>query len=331
MAVLLILNWRSRFSLFSIAITIILGLSIKRIFNFWIILEINIIFFLLFLITEERIKVMIKYFLIQSFRSSIILWSFFLSSIKRSTFIELLFLLRFLIKLGAAPFHSWIINILKRMGWLSILRFASLQKIIPIYGVFCFNLQHYKLIIIRFCLLMSVYGIFNTNLIKVLIGYSSIFSLAWILSRENFYFVMLYLIFYFLNLLALSSFLEFSNNNLISDIKDESRRIKKFGVILRFLRMAGIPPLTGFLGKIYIIWELIFNSNFLLLLILLASSLFVLFLYLRLRLLVLSLTSSYFILVNSTFSKLEQITLRLLLFPIFFLLLSVLHRKIWFF
>lgn len=265
--------------------------------------------------------------MVQAFSSRLLLWSFFFSIIRRFLFIELLFFFRFLIKMGAAPFHMWMINIIKGLRWFSILIFSSFQKIIPIYGVYCFIFQSYKIIFILFCLIISAHGIFTACLFKVLIGYSSLFSLAWILSRETIIVIYFYLLLYFLNLFILCSILEFSSRDSLVELQKEKFFFKKLVVILRLLRIAGVPPLVGFLGKIYIIWELLLRLNLVLLFGLVIFSLIVLFLYLRFVTFILTFSHVYSIFSSDFFFKTEFIVFSLLLLPLVILLLGVWHKK----
>lgn len=283
-----------------------------------------------FLLTEESTLIIIKYFIIQAFRSGLLIWAFFFN-LNNFIFVELIISLRFLIKLGAAPFHIWIINMIMGIKWPSILILTSLQKIIPLYGIYNFSSLILKFFSIIICLLVASLGSFNTQMLKVLIAYSSIFSLAWLLARENFLTITFYLIIYSLNLLGLISFLEFSNNLLTRDFQGQETLSKKVMVLLILLSIAGLPPIIGFLAKIYIVWELILLNNLLLLFVLIVFSLFILFLYLRIGLFSVFLSNPQFILSSYNFYKTEVFILNFTLLIFFLLLLSVLHKRIWFF
>jgi NADH:ubiquinone oxidoreductase subunit 2 (subunit N) len=176
-------------------------------------------------------------------------------------------------------------------------------------------------------LIISAHGIFTACLFKVLIGYSSLFSLAWILSRETIIVIYFYLLLYFLNLFILCSILEFSSRDSLVELQKEKFFFKKLVVILRLLRIAGVPPLVGFLGKIYIIWELLLRLNLVLLFGLVIFSLIVLFLYLRFVTFILTFSHVYSIFSSDFFFKTEFIVFSLLLLPLVILLLGVWHKK----
>merc|ERR1711894_313291 len=120
---------------------------------------------------------------------------------------------RVIIKLGAAPFHSWFLSLSKTLSLLILMLISTVQKIIPIIILRLLNVINN--IIIFVCVITFFVIFYNSllllNLIKIL-ALSRINNLLWFLTR------------------------------IISGIK--------FFVLLS---LGGLPPFLGFLGKLYII------------------------------------------------------------------------------
>nr|P19042.1 RecName: Full=NADH-ubiquinone oxidoreductase chain 2; AltName: Full=NADH dehydrogenase subunit 2 [Artemia salina] len=78
---------------------------------------------------EESKENSLKYFLIQSVASVI-----FLASILNQSF-SFLIPFALLIKIGAAPFHMWLVSISKSMSWKVLSLLMTFQKIGPLLGL----------------------------------------------------------------------------------------------------------------------------------------------------------------------------------------------------
>merc|ERR1712072_708974 len=120
-------------------------------------------------------------------------------------------------------------------------------------------------------------GTININ--KIL-GISSIINLIWFLLSTQLSHILLFLFFsiYTIVLYCLVSIL----SNLIITRFYELRRpriIYKTLLVYLFMSLGGIPPFLGFLGKICVLKESIYSINRIFLVILVLSSLRVLYLY----------------------------------------------------
>ena len=109
--------------------------------NIWIGLEINLLAFIP-IINYDHFKhtseVTMKYFLVQVSASIFILFSFlysfsFLNSIEPLNSLSYyIFNSAILIKIGAAPFHFWYLEVAEGLRWIRLLILITWQKIAPI-------------------------------------------------------------------------------------------------------------------------------------------------------------------------------------------------------
>ena len=131
-------------------------------------------------------------------------------------------------------------------------------------------------------------GGLNQTLLRKLLAYSSINHIAWIISAliisERIW--LIYFTLYSLISLSVVSILHFTQtfhfNHLINKIA--AKPAFKISLFISLLSLGGLPPFTGFVPKWLVIQQLCLTKNFLLVLILLVSSLFTLFYYLRITL-----------------------------------------------
>nr|YP_009459921.1 NADH dehydrogenase subunit 2 [Cheumatopsyche campyla]AUT18186.1 NADH dehydrogenase subunit 2 [Cheumatopsyche campyla] len=243
--------------MFSIMITI----SSNSWISCWMGLELNTFSFLPFIFKKKNFlssETSIKYFLIQSISSVNLLFIISLINWKmmnKNFFLPLLFLnviICLLFKLGSAPFHFWMINLIESFDWLSMFIFFSIQKIPPIILIsFYLNIKFLYLIIILNCLFGSLGGLNQLSIRKIL-SYSSIFNFSWmfsaiIISEMMFLFFMfiyslismnLFMFFNFINLTFLSQLHNIKNNKLFIIL-----------ILINMLSLGGLPPFLGFIPE----------------------------------------------------------------------------------
>jgi NADH-ubiquinone oxidoreductase chain 2 len=109
-------------------------ISSPSLFISWIGLELNTLAFLPLLLSKKSKlarEASIKYFLTQTLASVLILVGglWFLASGGLAT---LTLLLGLRIKLGAAPFHRWVLSIAEARGWIPLFALLTIQKINPL-------------------------------------------------------------------------------------------------------------------------------------------------------------------------------------------------------
>jgi len=245
-------------------------------------LELNILAFLPIISNQGvgSFENTIKYFLVQSIASILFLSSSIIINFMPEYFSDVGAISIFL-KLGAAPLHRWFISILKTCSLIVLFFLSTIQKILPL--LVCINLWVKLWVFIAFSLitfilvLLSVPGTININ--KIL-GISSVINLIWfLLSTQSSYFT--FFLFFTIYTIVLYCLVSVLSNLMITRFYElrRSRVIHKTLLVYLFMSLGGIPPFLGFLGKICVLKENIYSMNRIFLVVLVLSSLRVLYLY----------------------------------------------------
>lgn len=174
-------------------------------------------------------------------------------------------------KLSLFPFHFWIPDIYEGSSWDILMLISTLPKI----SVICIISQILinSSVLLSFSLLsvgIGTLGALNQSKLKRFLAYSGISHMGFIilgyviLSQSNMIIGSLYLIIYILTMLSLLMLI--INNNIKNDYIIElgglkfTNKILAITLILLILSVAGIPPLSGFISKWYLIWIIIENK-----------------------------------------------------------------------
>lgn len=266
---------------------IILRVSSDSWFGAWCGLELNLISFIPFIrskINQYSSEASLKYFLIQALGSSVIILGFILILIS----VSFVFLIRFalLLKLGAAPVHSWFPQVIEGLNWERCLVLITVQKIAPIYLIsYIVYFRDTSIIFFRRIIsaVVGALGGVNQILLRKLLAFSSINHIAWmllsILISESSW--VLYFIFYSfisMSVVSLFNYQQFFHFNQLSNFTSYNSGLVRF---LSLLSLGGLPPFTGFVPKWIVIQELIIIKYFFCLFFFLLSSLVTLYYYLR--------------------------------------------------
>lgn len=234
-----------------------------------------------------------------------------------STFILLGILcitITFLFKLGAVPFHFWIPDVYEGAPLATTIMFTVLPK----FAIFYFFIKWLLIIITSFPIISNI--LFVSGLFSIFVGaifairqkklkrlliFSSISQIGFliavlsVLNLETIVSIYFFLIIYLLTALLTwgqvinlylfqDKIVSFFNNQNIKPIFLVSvanfykyNKLWSFTFILIFFSMAGIPPLSGFLAKFFILFSFIINCNFNEALLLVLISTISVFYYLR--------------------------------------------------
>nr|YP_010895106.1 NADH dehydrogenase subunit 2 [Fazia fascifrons]WJW73632.1 NADH dehydrogenase subunit 2 [Fazia fascifrons] len=265
----------------------------------WMGLEINLLSFIPLMSDNNLMsnEASLKYFLTQALASSILLFSSILFLFQNNFMNQLLFdkennyicmmiLSALLMKSGTAPFHFWFPNVMEGLNWMNSLILMTWQKISPLM------LISYLIIkpMLFYCIILSVIigslGGLNQTSLRKLMTFSSINHLGWMImsmfSNESLW-INYFLFYTFLsfNLIFLfNMFKLFHINQLFSMFM--FNKYLKFSLFMNLLSLGGLPPFLGFIPKWMTIQYLTFNSQLLIMTIMIIMSLITLFFYLRL-------------------------------------------------
>ena len=302
----------------------------------WAGLEFNLIAFIPLLIstpTPSSTEAAIKYFIIQTFASIIFLISLVLTGIYSLTAVSILLLASaILTKIGAAPFHQWVPNVIATSSWVNLFLILSWQKIAPIVILLkALPSSSNSFLVIISCISSLVGGLggMNQTQARTLIAFSSIGHIGWILvavlSSTNL--TLIYFVIYILNLFAITHiFMSISTSSLVSALNIiKLPPLYASVTFLLFFSLGGMPPFLGFLPKLFIIKEIILSSLTLPLILIISGSLLRLYYYISFSIIYLFNPNLNLINPNLSFSNLKVFIVLppLILLPIF---LPILYR-----
>ena len=246
-------------------------------------MEVNLLAFIPFISLEKKVNphmLGLKYFLTQALGSIFLLVSYIYIRSSR-TFFGLFFLMRIIWKIGLPPFHFWFFRLRIDLNWVMFLVLNTWQKLLPLYILRKLQLQNWEFIVLL-SLFVSVSGTLFQSRIKKLIVFSSIFTGAWILvSIINYTYLWFYILFIYRVLLGVFIMVLGANKFELKESQNYftlnlNEKIIQF---VTLLVIAGIPPFVGFFIKTIILVTLL-NSGFLnLLLILVLSSIAIIYIY----------------------------------------------------
>lgn len=187
--------------------------------------------------------------------------------------ISLIFItLSFCFKLSLFPLHFWIPDIYEGSSWDIVALISTLPKISVIVVLIQFLIN--SNLIFSFSILSIIIGTLgslNQTKIKRLLGYSGISHMGFIilgfslLAKQGFIISNLYLFIYMLTMISL--FILIINSNFSSNFIIELGGLKIlnsiFSITLIFLilSIAGIPPLSGFISKWFLLLSCLNYNN----------------------------------------------------------------------
>nr|UZC29863.1 NADH dehydrogenase subunit 2 [Microtus richardsoni] len=273
----------------------------SNLFVMWIGLEMNLLALIPLMVSNPNprsTEAATKYFLTQATASMMLLlsilmnfkqlglWTFLPDThniIMTMTFISLA------IKLGLAPFHSWLPEVTQGIKLNVGIILLTWQKVAPLSILSQFyELMNHNLLILSaiISVLIGAWNGLNQTQTRKILAYSSIAHMGWMVSilPYNPSLTTLNLLIYIMMTIPL--FIMFHTHSFTS-ITSMSLMWNKMPmalpmVSLILLSMGGLPPLTGFLPKWAIITELMKNNNLPLASLMAMTALINLFFYTRL-------------------------------------------------
>nr|AAR18834.1 NADH dehydrogenase subunit 2 [Strophurus intermedius]ADZ14588.1 NADH dehydrogenase subunit 2 [Strophurus intermedius] len=238
-----------------------------------------------------------KYFLIQATASALILFSSTMNAwktgqwdISQLSLPESTILLTFALamKLGLAPLHFWLPEVLQGSTLPTALIISTWQKLAPItlLAINMNSLNHKTLMILGLvsALLGGWLGLNQTQTRKIM-AFSSIAHMGWLFMaltiNPNITFITLMT--YLLLTTAMFSTLITTTSKTLTDLGTTQPQAPTLLTIsmLTLMSLGGLPPLTGFMPKWLILTELVTNNLPLISTIMALSTLPSLFFYLR--------------------------------------------------
>nr|UAT16081.1 NADH dehydrogenase subunit 2 [Thoropa miliaris] len=305
----------------------------------WVGLEINTLA-IIPLMTKtphpRAIEAATKYFLTQAAASALILFSSTLNAwltgewaINGSVCLSSAILLSIALtmKLGVAPFHFWLPEVLQGLTLQTGLILSTWQKIAPMILLIQLSQSinlNLMLILGLLSTIIGGWGGINQTQIRKLLAFSSIAHLGWMVAILKISPQLTLFNFALYVLMTSTLFITFLNLNTknISELSTSWSKTPTMTALslLSLLSLSGLPPLTGFLPKWMIAQEMVKQDLTMFALIILLSTLLSLFFYLRLTYTMSLTLSPNSINSSSTWLYSQKTTIAILIIPSLMLL-----------
>nr|AXS66011.1 NADH dehydrogenase subunit 2 [Coleoptera sp. 22 KM-2017] len=281
--------------LIMIMISSVFTISSNNWLSSWFGLEINMISFIPLMYSNKNSitnESLIKYFIIQAIGSSTFLFANLINSFCLYTFQinffssgnTLLMLTPLMLKLGMTPFQFWFISVIEGLNWFNCYILFTWQKIAPLFLIlYLYSSTNLILLLSLPSLILSPIAIFNQTSLRKILAYSSVNHLSWmmislIMSKNM---LLFYFFAYSLTLIPLIVIFYFNNITTLNNMIHIKSNFLYFSLIVSTLSLGGLPPFLGFLPK-WMIFEFLINSNsFVMMLLLILSSLMILYIYMH--------------------------------------------------
>nr|AUW38600.1 NADH dehydrogenase subunit 2 [Psacasta neglecta] len=264
----------------------ILTMSSNNWISMWMGLEINMMAFIPLISYKNKNspQAMMIYLLTQSVSSMILMFSIIMFNLTLNSLFNNLVLISLLIKMGAAPFHMWLPEIMSKMSWSSNMILMTWQKLAPLLMINSLNFSN-KIMYLSIIMSVTVgaLGGLNQLSLRKIMGYSSINHLGWMLSlskiKNNW---MIYLIVYSMMVTMLCWMFHQYNMIHINQMNSmDMTMTEKMNYFIAMMSLGGLPPFLGFLPK-WIAIQTLINSNLVFMMIVMVMfSLISLFYYMR--------------------------------------------------
>nr|YP_010478267.1 NADH dehydrogenase subunit 2 [Nesophrosyne haleakala]UVI59711.1 NADH dehydrogenase subunit 2 [Nesophrosyne haleakala] len=256
--------------------------------SMWMGLELVLMSFIPLMQNENLLssEAMIKYFIVQSIASTMFLFSIAIMLVGDSMMTELneiILTTSMLIKLGSAPFHSWVLMILEPLSIFPLMVMLTIMKLPPMIVMHQINTKMLTIPILLGMFISSVACLNQTSMRKTL-GYSSIYNMSlMMIIIPSIMETTLFLTMYTMMMILLGKTIKTLKINYINQmITTNFNSWVKLTLWINMLSMAGFPPLMGFFMKMIVMQKTINENQMLMLLFLVITSSLVLLFYTRL-------------------------------------------------
>nr|AZV02471.1 NADH dehydrogenase subunit 2 [Phymaturus agilis] len=239
-----------------------------------------------------------KYFLTQAAASALILFSSTMNAWQTgswditqhiTTLPSILLTMALAMKLGLAPTHFWLTEVMQGSTTVTAMIIATWQKMAPMALIITTmnNLSPTTMLILATTsTIIGGWGGLNQTYLRKIMAYSSIAHLGWMAAISTIMtnILTLNLLMYLTMTITMFLLMSLSNSKTIQDMTTTSATSPTMTIIISMtlLSLGGLPPLTGFLPKWFILEELTMQNLTPTATILAISALLSLYFYLRL-------------------------------------------------
>nr|DAZ87560.1 TPA_asm: NADH dehydrogenase subunit 2 [Dichelops melacanthus] len=256
----------------------------------WMGLELNMMAFIPLILTKinkSTSEAAMIYFLTQSMSSMMLLMTLMINMCNYlipENYMNLVITVTLLIKLGAAPFHLWMPEIMSKMEWQKCTILMTWQKLAPLMMIsnMSNNSKLMNFVIIWSIIVGSIGGI-NQSSLRKMMGYSSINHLGWMLAINKMVNSWItYWMIYSIMLIAVCKMFDQLNIYYMNQMNSINMNLmEKISMWIMMMSMGGLPPFIGFLPKWITIQSMINEQELMMIVIMIMFSLVTLMYYLR--------------------------------------------------
>nr|YP_010570557.1 NADH dehydrogenase subunit 2 [Palomena angulosa]UZG89982.1 NADH dehydrogenase subunit 2 [Palomena angulosa] len=276
--------------IFTLILSTMITISSNNWISMWMGLELNMMSFIPLILQKSNkssSEAAMIYFLIQSMSSIVLLMMVVISLMKLSIYKEIInymITICILMKLGAAPFHKWMPEVMSKMKWINCFLLMTWQKMAPLMMISNLNNSN---ILINLSIIWSVgvgcLGGINTSSLRKLMAYSSINHLGWMLAIiKSINLWMVYWIIYSMITMMICFTMNSYNFFFLNQVTASNMiNTEKINLFILMLSMGGLPPFIGFLPKWITIQMMISCKEFIMIFIMIMFSLVTLMFYMR--------------------------------------------------
>nr|DAB41880.1 TPA_asm: NADH dehydrogenase subunit 2 [Leaunio lienosus] len=225
----------------------------------WMGLEINMLGFIPLMYLKETTsesETAAKYLVPQALGSTIFMASAMIAL--HSNSLQILMPIAMCLKLGAAPLHFWFPPVMAGLPLLSAFLLLTWQKIAPIFAISSFHptLTAKILPIAAISALWGGIGGVNQTDIRSLLTYSSIAHTGWMLASVSSPTptLMLYITTYILITISVYTCLIKQSTKSHKQLFSFKEPYNSFLLAIMILSLSGLPPLTGFVMKLLVLY-----------------------------------------------------------------------------
>nr|YP_010735820.1 NADH dehydrogenase subunit 2 [Myrmeleomastax wideis]WEL32795.1 NADH dehydrogenase subunit 2 [Myrmeleomastax wideis] len=261
----------------------------------WMGLEINMLAFMPMLSNQKNIlmnETSIKYFIIQALASSMLIMSIILMNMKSSMYwmlnnnMMMLINLSLMLKIGMAPMHFWLPEVMGETNWMNCMLLMTWQKLAPL-TVMSYYIKM-NLIIMTMVIMSAMIGAIgglNQSSLRKMMAYSSINHMGWMISTMMISEPLWELYFIIYSIMSTITVMMMNQNKLIwlnqMFNSNNNNNLNKYLIYISLLSLGGLPPFLGFIPKWMSIQMMMENKMTFILTVLIMSSMITLYYYLR--------------------------------------------------
>nr|YP_011002328.1 NADH dehydrogenase subunit 2 [Ergasilus anchoratus]UUB71186.1 NADH dehydrogenase subunit 2 [Ergasilus anchoratus] len=248
--------------LFMLIISIIMSLSMKSFILIWVFMEIGTMIFIYLMNVENysHSTISLKYFITQSFISMMMIILYFLLNEQTLISKEIIITCLTAWKLGVPPFQGWFMNIIMDSSWFIFLIMSTFMKILPFLIISIYFTKITLGLALLSILAPAISGVSHLC-IKKIMGTSSMFTSGWVMlsmlsSKEVW--IMVFAVY---SMMMLVFCMSVNSQNMISvDSAISLSASDSFIMFFVLLSLSGIPPMSGFFMKIYILIIILYSK-----------------------------------------------------------------------